>query len=153
MFFTVGFIIESSVLVCLLVFYCIKKRKEIHQRWVEYDHIRFMSAETKLIEIAKWIEGEHTHRDPGATEQEKNAFMEKWIVDHATGVRNAWNDSKCRTCCKDCFYNMKKECSNFLENESVILWQNGKQQKRGNVRFVEVLKLNKQRNVQAVDNR
>ena len=151
MILTTGFFIETFVLVYLIIAYFIKKKRETRQKWVEYDHRRFILAETKLIEIAKWIEGEHIHRDPGATEEEKNAFMEKWIIDHAMGVRNAWNSSKCRICCKNCFYNMKKECSDFIENECAILWQNGKRQKHGSVRFVGVLKPNRQRSVQTAD--
>ena len=68
MLFTAGFFIETSVLIYLVVVYSIKKKKELRQKWVEYDHRRFILAETKLIEIAKWIEGEHIHKDPGATE-------------------------------------------------------------------------------------
>jgi ribosomal protein L37E len=141
MLFTAGFFIETFVLIYLVITYFIKKKKEIRQKWVEYDHRRFILAETKLIEIAKWIEGEHIHKDPGATEEERNAFMEKWIMDHASGVRSAWNDSRCRICGKECFYNMKKECPDFFENKRIISWQNGKQLKCGNARSVVTLNL------------
>ena len=125
MFFTVGFFVESFVLVYLIIFHCIKKRKEHIQKWREYDYRRLMSAETKLIEIAKWIEGERIKRDPGHTEEEKNAFVGKWIENHAALVREAWDVSKCRICSNNCFHNMKKSCSNFLENKKVTLWKNG----------------------------
>ena len=120
MVLTVGFFIETSILVYLVIAYFIKRKREIRQKWVDYDHRRFIQAETKLIEIAKWIEGERIHKDPGATEEEKNAFMNEWISNHASDVRNAWNDSKCRTCGNGCFHNMKKECPKFVENERLF---------------------------------
>lgn len=120
MFFTIGFFVELFILLFLIVFYRIKNRNEVIQKWRAYDYRRLMSAETKLIEIAKWIEGEKLHRDPGSTEEEKNCFVGKWIDDHAASVREAWNVSKCRICHNDCFHNMKKDCSSFIKNKEVV---------------------------------
>lgn len=116
MFFIIGFFVELLILISICFVYWIRKRRETIQKRRAYDHKRLMIAETKLIEIAKWIEGEKIHRDPGQTEEEKNAFISQWIFSHAADVRYAWEKSKCRICSKDCYHNLKKECSDFKKH-------------------------------------
>jgi hypothetical protein len=114
MFYTVGFFVELMILISICLVYWIRKRREVIQKWRAYDHKRLMTAETKLIEIAKWLEGEKIHHDPGRTEEEKNAFVLQWIFGHAADVRATWEKSRCRTCSKDCYCNLKKECPDYV---------------------------------------
>jgi hypothetical protein len=113
MFFIIGFCIESFVFGCILTYWF----NNLNKKKKEYKYRRLMAAETKLIEIAKWIEGERIHHDPGSTEEEKNAFIIQWIKDHAAEVRETWEKSKCRFCKRDCFHNMKKECVEFVKTK------------------------------------
>ena len=119
MFFTIGFFIELIILLLISLSFLVKKKNDLTQKWREYDHRKLLSAETKLIEIAKWIEGEKIHHDPGRTETEKNAFVIQWIKEHAADVRKAWEVSQCRVCSKNCFHNMKRDCGNFIEDKNV----------------------------------
>ena len=73
------------------------------------DFKKFIDTETKLIEISKWIAGEKMGRDPGED------YIVHWINDHAKELRNAWNNSKCKTCKKDCPYNLRIFCENYEE--------------------------------------
>ena len=68
----------------------------------------FSVAETKLIEISKWIESEKVGRDLSG-----NEFVTEWIKEHAEDVRNAWEHSRCKTCLHNCRYNLKETCDQY----------------------------------------
>ena len=71
----------------------------------------FIHSEVEKIKIDKWIEGEKIHRDPGAE------FELSWVYSNAKNYRDAWSNSKCRTCvcCQDCGYNVISNCDNYIE--------------------------------------
>ena len=69
---------------------------------------KFLMTETKLIEISKWIESEKCGKDLSG-----NDFVSTWIKNYAVEVREAWNNSKCRSCQKDCRHNLKISCSDY----------------------------------------
>ena len=125
MFFTIGFFIELIILFLVSIVLLIKKKKDLTQKWREYDHRKLLCAETELIEIAKWIEGEKIHHDPGRTETEKNAFVILWIKEHAADVRKTWELSQCRVCSKSCFHYMKRNCTSFTEDKNVKVPKKG----------------------------
>lgn len=66
---------------------------------------KFLLTETKLIEMSKWIESEKAHKDLTG-----NDFVADWIRKHAKDVRTAWENSKCRTCTKECRHNLRETC-------------------------------------------
>ena len=68
---------------------------------------KFINVETKLIEISKWCAGIKTGRDPG------EEYVEKWVKDHAEELRTAWDVSKCKSCRRDCLYNIKIFCEEY----------------------------------------
>jgi hypothetical protein len=72
------------------------------------------TAQLKLLDIAKWIESEKVHHDVGATPEERDKFIMNWILEHSNDVRDAWNRSKCRSCFKECYHNLREECSEYI---------------------------------------
>ena len=76
------------------------------------DFTKFVKAEIKYINDAKWYEGINTHRDPGEN------FIEHWALDHASEFREKWNMSKCKVCVNGgiCGNNLKTECHSFIES-------------------------------------
>lgn len=68
---------------------------------------RYLKAEIKYIEDAKWFEGIRTHTDPG------DFFIQSWIISSANNFRLQWEQSCCRFCQCDCRDNLKPKCDNF----------------------------------------
>jgi hypothetical protein len=89
------------------------KRHIEEQRCREFN--KYLLAETKIIEISKWIESEKACRDLGETLEERNKFIMWWIDNYAECVRNAWNKSKCKTCLKPCYHEIKLVCDNYIK--------------------------------------
>jgi hypothetical protein len=75
------------------------------------DDDRFLEAERRAIEIAKWEKGVEIHSDPG------DAFVEEWIKKFATHFREKWPHSQCKDCKKDCAYECKAFCEDFEWSE------------------------------------
>jgi hypothetical protein len=120
------FIMLSLILFLLIYDRCEKiiVRKEEKRRLEEKARERiadetrkFLMTETKLIEIAKWIESEKCGKDLSG-----NDFVSAWIKNYATEVRTAWNNSKCRSCQKDCRYKLKTTCPDYTEDPALILF-------------------------------
>jgi hypothetical protein len=95
------------------------KLKNKNKKYIEEQKCRefnkYLLAETKIIEISKWIESEKAHRDLGETLEERNKFIMWWIENYAECVRNAWNRSKCKTCLKSCYHEIKLVCENYIK--------------------------------------
>jgi hypothetical protein len=72
---------------------------------------KFIDTETKLIDIAKWIESEKVGRDLG------DAFVSKWISENAAEIRAAWNRSKCRKCSQNCKIDLRIDCNDFKKEK------------------------------------
>lgn len=73
------------------------------------DFNKFMQAELKHIDDAKWYEGIRTGKDPG------ESFVNDWATKNAKEFRDKWNASKCKQC-RDghlCGNTVKEECENF----------------------------------------
>lgn len=47
----------------------------------------FMEAQVHEIEVAKWLEGERIHQDPGED------FVAWWIKTYAKAFREHWNNT------------------------------------------------------------
>ena len=73
------------------------------------DFFRFMHAEQKYIDDAKWYEGIRINRDPG------DAFVMQWALQHAKEFRDMWDKSNCKNCClcSACGNNVIEDCDNF----------------------------------------
>lgn len=76
---------------------------------------KFIDTETKLIDIAKWIESEKAQKDLG------QQFVSKWISENAEEVRKAWNRSKCRRCIKNCKVELRIDCHDFQKEKDTLL--------------------------------
>ena len=78
------------------------------------DFSKFIKAELKCIDEAKWYEGERIHTDPGIP------FVEKWTVEHAKEFRDKWNKSICKKCVSGhiCGNYLKAECKDFNPTDS-----------------------------------
>ena len=76
---------------------------------MEDDFFRFIHAEQKYIEDAKWYEGIRICRDPG------DEYIMQWTAEHAKEFRERWNESVCRTCilCCACGNNVYKKCDSY----------------------------------------
>lgn len=70
---------------------------------------RFLQAEIRAIEIAKWRRGEEIHSDPG------EGYVTKWVEQFAKEFRDRWPDSKCATCVCECGYECKSFCDQYRE--------------------------------------
>ena len=70
---------------------------------------KFMIVQRKKIEIDKWCEGCDSQNDPG------KQFVLEWIAKNASGFRQAWEKSWCRSCqsYQDCGYNVLEECVSY----------------------------------------
>lgn len=90
-----------------------RKRRLAEKRKGEFN--RYYLAEVKLMEIAKWIESQKANRDLGATLEDETNFMIWWIQNHAEKVRMAWKRSKCKSCVRGCYYNLKEKCNEYVE--------------------------------------
>jgi hypothetical protein len=102
--------IVLSILNIVLVFTTIKTiqyyklKRNIR---LQHEFRKFIDTETKMIEVAKWIESEKAQKDLG------NAFVSDWISKNAEKVREAWNRSKCRNCKKNCKDKLRVDCHDF----------------------------------------
>lgn len=72
---------------------------------------KFIDTETKLIQVSKWLAGEKMGKDPG------DEYVAKWIDAHAKELREAWNQSKCKTCKNDCLHNLRIFCEAYLPED------------------------------------
>jgi hypothetical protein len=72
---------------------------------------KFIDTETKIIDVAKWIESEKVGKDLG------DMFVSKWISKNAAELRKAWNRSKCRRCKNNCTHELRVSCSDFDREE------------------------------------
>jgi len=68
---------------------------------------RFLAAERKAIEVAKWLKGVEIHSDPG------NGFVYDWVESFAREFRDRWPSSKCKDCIRDCAYECKSFCDKY----------------------------------------
>jgi hypothetical protein len=71
--------------------------------------IRFIEAEIQHINDEKYYEGERLKNDPG------DHFVFDWVSKHAKEFRDAWNLSKCSSCCfwKCCGKEVKIFCERY----------------------------------------
>jgi hypothetical protein len=76
---------------------------------MENEFEKFMNAEIKYINDAKWYEGIRTNKDPG------NPFIESWAISDAKIFRDKWNKSCCKKCadCNLCGNNVRETCDKF----------------------------------------
>jgi hypothetical protein len=90
------------------------------QKQIDLKFEIFINAQAKAIEIAKWLEGEQTNKDPGEN------FIKHWIRTNAKNFSLNWENSQCKQCkSADCRYNAKKHCKNFcLDQELMRLYEN-----------------------------
>ena len=77
----------------------------------EYDD--FMDAQIHRIEIAKWVQGERQHSDPG------NEFVLDWVYHNAKKFRDDWHISLCKDCDnhRDCGWHAISACDGYSERE------------------------------------
>jgi hypothetical protein len=88
-------------------FYILKRNLRLQREFR-----KFIDTETKLIDVAKWIESEKVGRDLG------EQFVSKWIQENAPEIRKAWNRSKCRKCVKVCRGELKIDCHDYKKEKS-----------------------------------
>jgi hypothetical protein len=82
-----------------------------HNLRLQREFRKFIDTETKLIDVAKWIESEKAGRDLG------NPFVSKWVAENAAEVRKAWNRSKCRKCANTCTGELRVACHEFKKEK------------------------------------
>lgn len=75
----------------------------------EKDFQDFIHSEVEKIKIDKWIEGEKRHEDPGSE------YEVHWVDTNAKNYRDAWCNSKCRTCShrRECGYKTLSACEEY----------------------------------------
>ena len=78
--------------------------------------MRFIESEKTKIEIDKWNHGTEIHKDPG------DNYVLDWIVKHAPWFRNAWEDSKCKTCIhwKWCGWKVENDCKGYINDSKSL---------------------------------
>ena len=74
---------------------------------------RYMFAQVKYFNDAKYFEGINTHNDPG------DGFIEVFVCQKSVLFRESWNRSQCSKCCKDCGDLLKEYCDNFKPLEDI----------------------------------
>ena len=74
---------------------------------------RFICAQVKYINDAKYFEGINTQHDPG------DIFVETFVIEKGLYFRNSWNNSQCSACSKDCGDLLKKQCDMFKPLEDI----------------------------------
>jgi hypothetical protein len=80
-------------------------------------------AETHMMELEKWVEGERIHKDPG------DDFGLQWIEKHGRDFHERFVQSKCRVCSNvyKCKHVLFSECTTHipeLSGETVSVLRN-----------------------------
>jgi hypothetical protein len=68
---------------------------------------RFIDAERRAIEHAKYLEGCKTGKDPG------NDFVLLWVDKYASDFRARWEHSACKSCAEKCSHEVKAFCERY----------------------------------------
>lgn len=72
---------------------------------------RFLEAQRRAVDCAKWLEGVEIGHDPG------NGFVINWIELFAKKFRDQWQNSCCKDCKKDCAYECRSFCDRYEKAE------------------------------------
>lgn len=79
----------------------------------------FTRAQKKAIEVAKWIEGEKIHNDPGEN------YVKHWVKTFAKDFKSCWEKSKCKQCVfEECRYKAIQYCDCFSPNPDLVRLSN-----------------------------
>jgi len=75
----------------------------------------FIDAQTKAIEVAKWIEGERIKADPGLN------YVLFWVHTNAKNYAQAWQLSSCKNCKRvHCRYKNLDDCEDYLPDQELL---------------------------------
>ena len=87
----------------------------MNQDNLDFQFAIFTKAQTKAIEVAKWIEGEKINCDPG------KVYIKQWVKDFAKIFKNSWEQSKCKHCKNEhCRYKAANCCDNFSPDPNLV---------------------------------
>ena len=82
---------------------------------LDFQFAVYTKAQAKAIEVAKWIEGEKIHRDPG------KKYVRQWIQNFAKKFNIDWKKSKCKYCkYENCRYKATNCCNNFVPDPKLV---------------------------------
>jgi hypothetical protein len=79
----------------------------------------FIDAQTKAIEVSKWLEGERINADPG---QQHVLF---WVHKNAKNYAQAWQISLCKACKNaHCRYKNVDDCNEYSPDQELLQYAN-----------------------------